>query len=123
MTQSGYRVYYFCHKVLQINFDQSDYTIIEGSATLSSPITLIFRQNQNPFTIMLSPVTVATAEAAGVGDFINADAITAGSRATGNTHLEFVCVYVCDLSHTTNKTNLFLVGCGFCKMGPNSKSG
>ena len=71
---------------------------------------LQFRENQNPFTIMLSPVTVATAEAAGVGDFINADTITAGSRATGNAHLEFVvcvcmcvrvCVLVCDLSHTT----------------------
>ena len=73
--------------MLQISFDQSDYTIIEGSATLSSPITLQFRENQNPFTIMLSPVTVATAEAAGVGDFINADTITPGSRATGNSHL------------------------------------
>ena len=88
------QVIIFCHKVLQINFDQSDYTIIEGSATLSSPIMLQFRENQNPFTIMLSPVTVATAEAAGVGNFVSACSITAGSRATGNTHLEFVCVYV-----------------------------
>ena len=56
---------------------------------------LQFRQNQNPFTIMLSPVTVATAEAAGVGSFINSDNIGAVSRATSNTILEFVCVYVC----------------------------
>ena len=75
-----------------MNFYQSDYSIIEGSATLSSPITLQFRENQNPFTIMLSPVTVATAEAAGVGDFINADTIDLGSRATGNAHLEFIQV-------------------------------
>ena len=83
--------------MLQINFDQSDYTIIEGSATLCSPITLQFRQNQNPFTIMLSPVTVATAEAAGVGNFINADTIAPGSRATtgdANMYLS-VCVCVC----------------------------
>ena len=78
--------------MLQINFDQSDYSIIEGSETLSSPITLQFRQNQNPFTIMLSPVTVATAEAAGVGDFINSDTIDLGSRATGSAHIEFVYV-------------------------------
>ena len=82
--------------MLQINFDQSDYTLSEGSAKLCSPIMLQIRQNQNPFTIMLSPVTVATAEAAGVGDFINADTITPGSKATGNAHLEFViCVCVC----------------------------
>ena len=81
--------------MLQINFDQSDYSISEGSATLSSPILLQFRQNQNPFTIMLSTVTVATAEAAGIGNFINADTITAGSRATGNAHFEFVCVCAC----------------------------
>ena len=86
--------------MLQINFDQSDYTINEGSATLSSPITLQFRENQNNFTIMLTPVTVDTAVAAGVGDFINAETIINGSRATGNAHLEFV--RVCDLSHTTN---------------------
>ena len=44
---------------------------------------------------MLSPVTVATAEAAGVGDFINSDTIDLGSRATGNAYLEFMYVYVC----------------------------
>ena len=89
----GYNIFYY--KVLKISFDQLDYSIIEGSATLSSPILLQFRQNQSPFTIMLSPVTVATAEAAGVGDLINADTIAAGSRATGNAHLEFVCVHAC----------------------------
>ena len=99
MTQSVYRVYYFCHKVLQINFDQSDYTIEEGSATLSSPITLQFRENQSPFTIMLSPVTVATAEAAGVGDFINAVNIDPGSIATTGDVTMYLnlslCVCVC----------------------------
>ena len=85
--------------MLQINFDQSDYTLSEGPAKLCSLITLQFRQNQNPFTIMLSPVTVAAAEAAGVGDFINSDTIATGSRATGNAHLEFVCVCVCLRAH------------------------
>ena len=77
----------FCHKVLQINFDQADYSIVEGAAALSSPILLQFRENQNPFTIMLTPVTVATAVADGVGEFINADSIDLGSRATGNAQL------------------------------------
>ena len=84
--------------MLQINFEVSDYSIDEGSATLSSPIILQFRENQNNFTIMLTPVTVATAEADGVGDFINADAIAADSRATGNANLDFVCT-VCECVH------------------------
>ena len=89
--------------MLQINFDQSDYTISEGSQTLCSLITLQFRQNQSPFTIMLSPVNISTAKAAGVGDYINADTITPGSRATtgdANMYLSLcVCVCVCVCLH------------------------
>ena len=68
--------------VLEINFGETDYSIEEGSGELTCPITLQFRNNQNPFTVMLSPVTVATAEGMGLGFFINSMTITASSRAT-----------------------------------------
>ena len=73
--------------MLQINFGESDYSIEEGSEVLSSPITLQSRINQNPFTVMLSPVTVATAEGMGLGFFINSMTIDASSRATTGTQL------------------------------------
>ena len=53
--------------MLYIGFGESDYSIEEGSEVLSSPITLQFRNNQNPFTVMLSPVTLATAKEMGLG--------------------------------------------------------
>ena len=68
--------------VLQINFGESYYSILEGSDELSSTITLQFRYNQNPFTVRLSPVTIDTAESMNLGFFINSDTITADSRAT-----------------------------------------
>ena len=68
--------------VLQIKFGEADYSIVEGSDMLSSTITLQFRENQNPFTIRLSPVTVDTAESMNLGFFINSATITADSRAT-----------------------------------------
>ena len=68
--------------MLEINFGESDYSIEEGSEVLSSPITLQFRNNQNPFTVMLSPVTVFTAEGMGLGFFINSMTIDASSTAT-----------------------------------------
>ena len=73
--------------VLQIAFWESDYSIEEGSGMLSSPITLRFRNNQNPFTVMLSPVTVATAEEMGLGFFIDSMTIYALFRATTGTQL------------------------------------
>ena len=74
--------------VLEINFGESDYSIEEGGlGVLSSPITLQFRTNQNPFTVMLSPVTVATAEEMGLGNFIiNSYRIESSFRATAGTH-------------------------------------
>ena len=57
--------------MLEINFEESDCYIAEGSERLSSPITLQFRGNQNPFNLTLTAVTVATAEAMGLGLFIN----------------------------------------------------
>ena len=68
--------------MLQINFGESDYSIEEGSGMLSSQISFTFRANQNPFTVRLSPVTVATAEEMGLGDFINAMIIESTFRTT-----------------------------------------
>ena len=63
---------------LQINFEESDYFIEEGG-TLSTDIRFQFRNNQNPFTVTLTPVDIDTAEALGLGFFINSYDI---SRAT-----------------------------------------
>ena len=49
----------------------------------SSQITLTFRRNQNPFSVMLTPVTIAVAdESMGLGNFINSDTIRPTFRAT-----------------------------------------
>ena len=66
---------------LEINFEESDYAITEGSV-LSTPIRLQFRNNQNPFTITFSPVTIDAVEGMGLGaDFINSETIEEESRA------------------------------------------
>ena len=67
--------------------ERQDYSIEESSGELSSPITLQFRNNQNPFTVMLSPVTVFTAEGMGLGFFINYMTIDASSRAATGTRI------------------------------------
>ena len=56
--------------MLEISFRESDYSIQEGSDMLISPITLQFRNNQSPFTVRLSAVTIEAAETQGLGDFI-----------------------------------------------------
>ena len=73
--------------VLEINFGETDYSIEEGVGELSSPITLQFRNNQNPFTVLLSPVTVATAEEMGLGFFINSFTIISSSRAKTGSYI------------------------------------
>ena len=60
--------------------EEADYFISEGSQ-LFVPIRLQFRENQNPFNITLTPVTIATAEANGLGVFINS--IEEEARASG----------------------------------------
>ena len=60
--------------VLEINFDECDVSIIEGSSTSTISITLSFRNNQNPFMIMLTPVTIERAENLSLGSFINFNA-------------------------------------------------
>ena len=73
----------FLSPALEINFVESDYSIMEGSDTLSSTISLQFRENQKPFMIKLSPTTVDAAEVKyNLSEFINSDTITADSRAT-----------------------------------------
>ena len=70
----------FTFQVLQMNFEEDDYSILEGSDDLT--ITLRFRENQNPFTVRLSPVTIDTAESMNLGFFINSNIIRDDHRAT-----------------------------------------
>lgn len=58
------------HAGLEINFAESDYSIEEGD-TLSTDISLQFRNNQNPFTITLSPLTIDVAEGYNLSAFID----------------------------------------------------
>ena len=67
--------------MLEINFEDDDYSIEEGG-TLNSVIRLQFRQNQNPFTVRLCPVSIDTAEDMNLGSFIDSDTIDEISRAT-----------------------------------------
>ena len=66
---------------LEINFEESDYSIEEGG-TLSTDIRFQFRGTQNPFTVTLTPVDIDTAEALGLGFFINFYFNSAIFRAT-----------------------------------------
>ena len=75
-----YRQHLICFLItgLEINFEESDYSIEEGRA-LSPDIRL---HNQNPFTVTLTPVDIDTAEALGLGFFIDFYYNSAISRAT-----------------------------------------
>ena len=92
----------FLSPALQINFGESDYSIEEGSDMLSSTITLQFRNNQNPFTVRLSPVTVGTAESMNLGFFINSETITNDSRAALGTGQSQFCIQRGTYSPTYN---------------------
>ena len=72
--------------VLKFRFRNCDYLVNEGSGTLNLPISFVFADSQNPFTITLSTVTVTTAERRGLGALINAQAIFNDSRATSIKH-------------------------------------
>ena len=67
--------------VLEINFEESDYRITEGS-DLSTLIRLQIRNKHNAFSITFTPVTIAAVEGLGLGDFINSETIEEESRAT-----------------------------------------
>ena len=89
-----------------INLEESDYSIEEGG-TLSTDIRLQFSNNQNPFTVTLTPVDIDTAEALGLGVFIDFD-ISAISRATlGNVYNTDYAANI-DLHHWTDHFQLFL---------------
>ena len=77
----------FLSAELEINFLDCDQIINEGSRTLTIPISLAFRLNQNPFTIILTPVTVDSAESMGLGPFINSQTIAQDSRAIAGIYL------------------------------------
>lgn len=70
-----------CHTVLEINFEEADYSIEEG-VDLSQPIRMQFRTTQNDFTLILCPLSIEEAEKQNVGDFIDFSSILDGSRAT-----------------------------------------
>ena len=68
--------------VLEINFKEADYSITEGK-----PLSVLMqlRRTQSPFNITLRPVSIASAEDIGLGDFINCAAIWNDSRAIPGT--------------------------------------
>ena len=66
---------------LEINFEESDYSIQEGRG-LSTPIRLQIRNKHNAFSITFTPVTIAAVEGMGLGNFINSETIEEESRAT-----------------------------------------
>ena len=77
--------------MLGINIEETDYSIEEGG-TLNDDIRLQFRNNQNPFTITLSAVSINTTEdlIQDLGLFINSDDIQVISRATAGIFSTYV---------------------------------
>ena len=68
---------------LEINYGESDYATVEGSSVLSSNITLTFRINQNPFSVMFTPVAIDDIDSMdGLGNFIIISNIDPAFRAT-----------------------------------------
>ena len=70
----------FLSAVLEISFGSSEYSMAEGSGTPNSAIILNFLPNQNPFILLLTPVTVTEVEFRSLGDFINSQSITSTYR-------------------------------------------
>ena len=71
--------------MLEINFEESDYSFREGSDRLSSLVRLQFRETQNPFIITLYTATINEIFSKGLGGvFILAgpSAATAGNWQT-----------------------------------------
>ena len=73
-----YTFLYFCTG-LEINFQKPVYSILEGSPL---SVTVQFRPTQSPFTFTVKPVSIASAETSGLGDFIYFDNIREDSGAT-----------------------------------------
>ena len=71
---------FYTYTVLQVYFEESNYSITEGS-NLNKPIRLMITNNQNPFNLTLSAVTIDSVEDAGLGAFIDYNTIDRESRA------------------------------------------
>ena len=87
--------------VLEINFEEPDYAIEEGSDTTCLPIILQFRKNQNPFTVRISSVTFGTAESLDLGSFINLTShsnVTAGLLNAGMPY--YYAINACTNAHS-----------------------
>ena len=71
-----------CYIELEINFAEIDYSITEGSPL---HIEIQFQRTQIPFTLSLRAVSIASAEASGLGNFLPfaTDYIDEDFRATG----------------------------------------
>lgn len=70
---------------LEINFGESDYSIMEGSPDRPR-ILFQFRRTQNPFTVTLHPVSITEAlDPAGfsASDFISAEDISEATPGKG----------------------------------------
>ena len=70
------------YTVLEINFEEADYPITEGKLL---SVLIHFRRTQSPFNITLRPLSIASAEDIGLGDFTNCAAIWNDSRAIPGT--------------------------------------
>ena len=66
----------YCYPVLEINFEEDDFSIIEGS-----PLNVLmqFRPTESPFTLNVRPVSIADAEDIGLE---SCSIIGKASRAT-----------------------------------------
>ena len=79
----------FLYTGLEINFEESDYSIIEGTPLR---VLMQFRPAQNPFTFTVRPVSITSAEDIGLEDFINCASIGEASRATAGINC-MTCVF------------------------------
>ena len=78
--------------VLQINFDEDDYSIDEDE-TLNTDIRFQFSQNQNSFTVHLCAVSIDDAQDMGLGYFIDSDTINNTLRATAGSWLIYIVTH------------------------------
>ena len=81
MSRKNANNFYLLITGLEISFEEDDYSIEEGGL-LSTTIRFQFRHNQNPFTVLLCPVSIDEAENRNLGFFFESDIIDEISRAT-----------------------------------------
>ena len=86
---------------LEVNFQEADYLITEGSPL---SVLLRFRSTENPFTLTIRPVPIASAEDSGLGSFINCARAGEDARATPGT--KSMVVLIPEFSVSTIDMNL-----------------